>query len=85
MRLKKIMVVVFGYGIYNFKNQVGKIDFINNFAHLNILVHDMMNSLYYEYWPDKQKYLYVYQQQGLRDVDFSSFLAPAKYSNAKVT
>ena len=49
MRLKKIMVVVFGYGIYNFKNQVGKIDFINNFAHLNILVHDMMNSLYYEY------------------------------------
>ena len=29
------------------------------FAHLNILVHDMINLLYYEYWTDKQKYLYV--------------------------
>ena len=29
-------------------------------AHLNILVHDMINLLYYEYWTDKQKYLYVY-------------------------
>ena len=28
-------------------------------AHLNILVHDMINLLYYEYWTDKQKYLYV--------------------------
>ena len=27
-------------------------------AHLNILVHDMINLLYYEYWTDKQKYLY---------------------------
>ena len=26
---------------------------------LNILVHDMINLLYYEYWTDKQKYLYV--------------------------
>ena len=31
-----------------------------NVAHLNILVHDMINLLYYEYWTDKQKYLYVY-------------------------
>ena len=30
-----------------------------NIAHLNILVHDMINLLYYEYWTDKQKYLYV--------------------------
>ena len=29
-------------------------------AHLNILVHDMINLLYYEYWTDKQKYLCVY-------------------------
>ena len=28
-------------------------------AHLNILVHDMINLLYYEYWTDKQKYLYA--------------------------
>ena len=26
-----------------------------------ILVHDMINLLYYEYWTDKQKYLYVYE------------------------
>ena len=32
-----------------------------NVAHLNILVHDMINLLYYEYWTDKQKYLYVIQ------------------------
>ena len=25
------------------------------------IVHDMINLLYYEYWTDKQKYLYVYQ------------------------
>ena len=31
-----------------------------NVAHLNIIVHDMINLLYYEYWTDKQKYLYVY-------------------------
>ena len=35
----------------------------DNVAHLNILVHDMINLLYYEYWTDKQKYLYVYQHQ----------------------
>ena len=29
-----------------------------NVANLNILVHDMINLLYYEYWTDKQKYLY---------------------------
>ena len=29
-------------------------------AHLNILVHDVINLLYYEYWTDKQKYFYVY-------------------------
>ena len=31
-----------------------------NVAHSNILIHDMINLLYYEYWTDKQKYLYVY-------------------------
>ena len=31
-----------------------------NVAHLNILVHDVINLLYYEYWTDKQKYFYVY-------------------------
>ena len=31
-----------------------------NVAHLNILAHDMINLLYYEYWTGKQKYLYVY-------------------------
>ena len=30
-----------------------------NVAHLNILVHDVINLLYYEYWKDKQKYFYV--------------------------
>ena len=24
-----------------------------------LLAHDMINLLYYEYWTDKQKYLYV--------------------------
>ena len=33
---------------------------MNKYAHLNILVHDMINLLYYEYWTDKQKYLYVH-------------------------
>ena len=32
---------------------------LSELAHLNILVHDMINLLYYEYWTDKQKYLYV--------------------------
>ena len=32
-----------------------------NVAHLYLLVHDMINLLYYEYWTDKQKYLYVYK------------------------
>ena len=29
---------------------------------INLLVHDMINLLYYECWTDKQKYLYVKQQ-----------------------
>ena len=29
-------------------------------AHVNIVVHDMINLLYYEYGTDKQKYFYVY-------------------------
>ena len=28
--------------------------------HENILVHGVINLLYYEYWTDKQKYFYVY-------------------------
>ena len=41
------------YGLYN--------KFIMSWtAHLNILVHDMINLLYYEYWTDKQKYFYIY-------------------------
>ena len=32
-----------------------------NAAHLNILVHDVINILYYEYRTDKQKYFYVYR------------------------
>ena len=35
-----------------------------NVAHLNKLVHDMINLLYYEYWADKQKYLYVNKTKG---------------------
>ena len=31
-----------------------------NVAHLNILVHDVINLLHYEYWTDEQKYFYVY-------------------------
>ena len=31
-----------------------------NVAYLNILVHDMINLLYYEYWTDKQKYFYIF-------------------------
>ena len=30
-----------------------------NVAHWNILVHDVINLLYYEYWTDKQKYFYI--------------------------
>lgn len=29
-------------------------------AMVNIPVHDMINSLYYEHWTDRQKYFYVY-------------------------
>ena len=29
-----------------------------NVAHLNILVPDVINLLYYEYWADRQKYFY---------------------------
>ena len=28
-------------------------------AHLNILVHDVINLLYYEYWTDKKKYIFT--------------------------
>ena len=31
-----------------------------NIASLNILVHDVINLLYYEHWTDKRKYFYVY-------------------------
>ena len=31
-----------------------------NVARLNILVHDVINLSYYEYWADKQKYFYIY-------------------------
>ena len=30
-----------------------------NVAHLNVLVHDVINLLYYEYGTDKQKYFYI--------------------------
>ena len=30
-------------------------------AHLNILAHDVIKLLHYEYWTDKQKYFYVTQ------------------------
>ena len=30
-----------------------------NVVHLNILVHDVINLLYYQYWTDKQKYFYI--------------------------
>ena len=33
-----------------------------NVSHLNIPVHDVINLLHYEYWTDKQKYLYGHQQ-----------------------
>ena len=33
-----------------------------NVASLNILVHDMINLLYYEHWTVKRKYFYVYQR-----------------------
>ena len=32
-----------------------------NVALLNILVHDVINLLYYEHWTDKYKYFYVKQ------------------------
>ena len=30
-----------------------------NVAQLNILVHNVINLLYYEHWTEKQKYFYV--------------------------
>ena len=30
-----------------------------NVAHLNILAHDVINVLHYQYWTDKQKYFYI--------------------------
>ena len=41
-----------------------------NVAHLNILVHDVINLLYYEYWTDKQKYFYVYEDNAHLEVIF---------------
>ena len=34
-------------------------EILQNVAHLNILVHDVINLLYYEYWTDKKKYFYI--------------------------
>ena len=50
---------------------------MNKYAHLNMLVHDMINLLYYEYWTDKQKYLYVHLSKLVhfeedRNLDLSS-------------
>ena len=36
-----------------------------NVAHLNVLVHDVINLLYYEYWTDKQKRFYVHGKYSL--------------------
>ena len=41
-----------------------------NITHLNILVHDVINLLYYEYWTDKQKYFYVYEDNAHLEVIF---------------
>ena len=40
----------------------------------NILVHDVINWLYYEYWPDKQKYFYVYENSNWQDRATSSLV-----------
>ena len=32
---------------------------VSNVVSLNILVHDLINLLYYEHWTDKRKYFYV--------------------------
>ena len=50
-----------------------------NVAHLNILVHDVINLLYYEYWTDKQKYLYVFQNFALIYAFFQ--ILSVKYDN----
>ena len=34
-----------------------------NVVYLDILVHDVINLLYYEYWIDKQKYLHVFKSR----------------------
>ena len=47
-----------------------------NVASLNILVHDVINLLYYEHWTDKQKYFYVSQVEGAEykfDIDILKF------------
>ena len=41
------------------------------------LVHDMINLLYYEYWTDKQKYLYEYQFTNV-EKDIDEVLAEAR-------
>ena len=54
---------------------------------LNILVHDMINLLYYEYWTDKQKYLYVYYFDDLiydSKIDFNIFIIKKLYENISV-
>ena len=49
-----------------------------NVAHLNILVHDVINLLYYEYRTDKQKYFYVKQFNVLH-------FSPIKQKNLRIT
>ena len=38
---------------------------VNDMNGYLLLVQDMINLLYYEYWTDKQKYLYVYDMNGI--------------------
>ena len=45
---------------------------LSGLKHLNILVHDMINLLYYEYWTDKQKYFYVYKDKLFEGLEQSS-------------
>ena len=48
-----------------------------NVAHLNILVHDVINLLYYEYCRDKQKYFY-------EETDCVVVLGPASSSTSEI-
>ena len=61
-----------------------------SWRNLNILVHDMINLLYYEHWTDKWKYFYEYFDiinpfQGWTNLSLRAILFPRPIGHARKT